>query len=193
MEHVTHRCEGFAGHQMRWRGIAQKRIKHHGVILPFGFIEKLATVPDGQLQSIRFAAKELLGHGDHGRVDLHDIDASAVAGQVHRHNADAHADAERVIDLGRVTLSQSMQHIAEEGQALFGGRVVGVLNQVIVEIKAPPTAVGLNDLEPSEIGIAPEQQIVIGKSRPQILTHPGIADTGAKRHAEESGYPRRFV
>src|SRR5262245_44832512 len=96
----------------------------------------MASVVDGDMDAIGFEIKELNRDGNDRGVDFDDVDVGAAAGKFHGDDADAHADAEHVVDVGGVSPGEAGKHEGERGTALFANGVVGVLGQVIIGIQS---------------------------------------------------------
>ena len=100
--------------------------------------------------------EEADGHGHHGGVDLHHVHARALAGELHRHDADAQADAEHVVDVGGVGPRQARERVGESGDAELAVRVVGVLDQAVVQVEPVAAVAPVHHLEHAEVRVAPE-------------------------------------
>ena len=86
----------------------------------------------------------------------HHVDIRAVSNKISRNNPDAQPDTEHVVDIGDVSPSQFGQQIGEGRSALLARRVIGVLNQVIIQIIAAGTVARFHHLQPAEVRVAAE-------------------------------------
>ena len=155
-QHAPDGGEGFARQQMRGGGVAQERVEDDGVILLAAAVQEMASVVQRQVELVGLQVEEANGHRHHGGVDFHHVHARALAGELHRHDAHAQADAEHVVDVGGVGPRQSRERVGEMGDALLPLRIVGVLDQAVVQVETAAAVAPVNDLEQAEVGVAPE-------------------------------------
>ena len=141
---------------MRGRRVAQERVEHDYVILLAAAVQEMASVVQRQVEPVGLQAKEANRHWHHGRVDLDHVHPRALAGEVHRHDAHAQSDAEHVVDVSRVGPRQSRERVGEMGDALLSIRIVGVLDEVVVQVEPAAAVAPINHLEQAEMGVAPE-------------------------------------
>ena len=118
-QNAAHSGEGFLRHAMRGTGITQERIENHRVIAIGGLVHKIATIPEMDVQLLRLKSEVIPGHRHDGRVDLDHIHFGVFTRESHWHDADAQADAEDAIDVGRVGPRQIVEHVSEHGRALL--------------------------------------------------------------------------
>ena len=135
-QHAPNVRKGFAGQQMRWRRIAQKCIEDHGVVLLLTSIQEMASVINRDMKLICIQAEKFRRNRDDGRINLSDIDPRAMCREIHRHNPNAKANAQNIIDICHIDPREACEKISKLRHALFPLRVVSVLRQKIIKVKA---------------------------------------------------------
>src|SRR5205085_2498407 len=115
-----------------------------------GFVHKVAAIAKTNVELFRIEVKVVGGDRHDGGVDFDDVDARAFLGKLSGDDAHSEADAEDVGDGGSIGAGEVVQHVSEHAEAFLVGDLVGVLQQVIVKIKAALALALLQNLEHAE-------------------------------------------
>src|SRR5580765_6196930 len=109
-------------------------------------IEVMARIVQRQMDQVGLQIEKSGRNWDNGRVDLNHIHSRALVREIHGHNAHAEADAENILNVGGISAGQAGQHVSKRRLALPGGRVVGVLDEIVIEVEAAAALAAVQDL-----------------------------------------------
>ena len=192
-EQASHFGKGLTSHQMGRGGIAQERVENNSVVVFLRFVDVKTAVTNVDVRGGGIEVEVSFGERNDGGIDFDDIDADAFAGEFAGDDADAHADAEGVLEVGGVAPGEFVEHVGEEGEADFGLRIVGVLDEEIVEVIAAVGGFVVEDLEFAEVGIAAvEAGHVVKLVSQAIVDGPRACESkGSEENDCEADSPRR--
>src|SRR5262245_25746508 len=98
-----------------------------------------------------------LSHRQDCRVYFDYVHLGACAGEIHRHDPHAQADAKNIGDVGGVGACEDRKHEGKTGFTLLTLRIKNVLDQIIVEVVTRRAVAPFDNLELAEMRIAFEQ------------------------------------
>ena len=144
----------------------------------------MPAIANHDMEPFRFAVEVRLRDGHDRRVDFHDLHLDSFAGQLGRHHTHAQPDAEGIVHPARVGAGQVMQHVGEQGHALFFTRVIDILRQKIVQVRPASAALVIDDLQQAEVRVAAKAFHKPGGRAGAVAADAGEAEQQAGARAD---------